>query len=139
MDRVFKGGLLVCLAAIAITLFQQSRNGRYQYGLNGNQGVVLDTRNGEFWTEDGSHFEPKQARITARHPLLVDNTADDDRANGLHNCLFSHEKAPKQCVDEFIETRPGRNSASTPLTSGVADTSAGAQVQGAGNETRHNR
>jgi hypothetical protein len=61
VDKAIKIGLLVSVFAAALALFQRSENGRYQYSTNGNQGVVLDTRTGEFWTEDGTHFEPRMA------------------------------------------------------------------------------
>jgi hypothetical protein len=104
MDKGFRIGLLVGVFAIAIGLFESSQNGRYQYSTNGNQGVVVDTRSGEYWTEDGSHFEPRTAHITAHHPSVEDATAEDDRANNLHNCLMSHAD-PKKCLAEFTASR----------------------------------
>lgn len=104
MDYGFKIGLLVGIFAVAIALFENSSNGRYQYSSNGSQGIVVDTRTGEFWTEDGSHFEPRTARITTHHPSVEDATAQDDRANSLHNCLMSHTD-PKKCLAEFTASR----------------------------------
>jgi hypothetical protein len=104
MDYGFKIGLLVGIFAVAIALFESSSNGRYQYSSNGSRGIVVDTRTGEFWTEDGSHFEPRTARITTHHPSVEDATAQDDRANSLHNCLMSHTD-PKKCLAEFTASR----------------------------------
>jgi hypothetical protein len=101
MDNVFKTGLLVGILAVAIALFQRSQNGRYQYSTNGTQGVVLDTRTGEFWTEDGTHFEPRMAHITARHPSVDDQTGSDDRSNRFKECL----EANLQAVRAHSETR----------------------------------
>jgi hypothetical protein len=101
MDQVFKIGLLVGIFATALALFQHSENGRYQYSTSGTQGIVLDTRTGEFWTEDGTHFEPRTAHITARHPSLDDQTASDDRSNRFKECL----EANLQAVRAHSETR----------------------------------
>jgi hypothetical protein len=53
MDKLFRIGLLVGVFAIALGFFQNSQNGRYQYSSNGNVGIIVDTRTGEFWTEQG--------------------------------------------------------------------------------------
>jgi hypothetical protein len=116
MDKGFKIGLVVGIFAIAIAIFEGSQNGRYQYSGSGDQGAIVDTRTGEFWTADGSHFEPRAARITAHHPQVEDATVNDDRADKLHNCLMSGAD-PKKCLAEF--TASGTNasspaSASTP-------------------------
>jgi len=103
MDKGFKIGLVVGIFAIAIAIFEGSQNGRYQYSGVGDQGTVVDTRTGEFWTADGSHFEPRAARITAHHPQVEDATVNDDRANKLHNCLMSGAD-PKKCLAEFTSS-----------------------------------
>jgi hypothetical protein len=72
VDRIYKVALLLGLFAIAIGLFENSRNTRYQYANHGDQGVIVDTRTGEYWTEDGTHFEPREAKITTHSPTMVD-------------------------------------------------------------------
>jgi hypothetical protein len=111
MEKAFKLGLVIGIFAIAIALFEYSRNARYQYSTHGDQGVVLDTRTGEFWTEDGSHFEPKKARVTLHHPTIDDVTAHDDRANRLNECLKSHTD-PKKCLAEFSAAKSLETSSS---------------------------
>jgi hypothetical protein len=101
MENIFRIGLVVGIFAIAIAVFQHSQNGRYQYSTDGTHGIIVDTRTGEFWTEDGSHFEPRIARITARHPSV------DDQANKFKECLEAniqairaHSEARRDCVAE---------------------------------------
>jgi len=105
MDKGFKIGLVVGILAIAIALFESSQNGRYQYSGTGEQGAMVDTRTGEFWTADGSHYEPRAAKITAHHPQVEDATANDDRANKLHSCLIGGGD-PKKCLADFAASRP---------------------------------
>lgn len=107
MEDIFRIGLVVGIFAIAIAVFQHSQNGRYQYSTDGTHGIIVDTRTGEFWTEDGSHFEPRIARITARHPSVDDQTASDDKANKFKECLEAkiqairaHSEARRDCVAE---------------------------------------
>lgn len=95
MDKAFKVALLVGIFVIAFALFQQSENGRYRYSTNGTQGIVVDTRTGEFWLEDGSHFELRIAHITARHPSVDDETVSDDRANKFKECLEANVQATR--------------------------------------------
>lgn len=112
MDKPFKIGLVLGVFAVAIALFQGAQNGRHQYSNNGSQ-VIVDTRTGEFWTPDGSHFEPRWARITAHSPSVDDETGRDDRANALNACLVSGSD-PKKCLAEFRasrETKPAPVSA----------------------------
>jgi hypothetical protein len=66
MDKPFQIGLVVGVFAIAYVLYLNSENGRYQY----SGGMVVDTRTGEFWSEDGTHFEPRSAHITTHHPSV---------------------------------------------------------------------
>jgi hypothetical protein len=99
-DKGFRIGLLVSIVAIAIALFQNSRNSHYQYFNNGNQVGIVDTRTGEFWTEEGSHFEPRTARITVHQPIVEDTTAEDTRTKAFSDCLWNHAKTPKLCVAE---------------------------------------
>jgi hypothetical protein len=95
MNGWFRIGLLLGVLAIAGALFQSSQNGRYQYSTNENHGVVLDTRTGEFWAEDGTHFEPRTARITSHHPLVDDETASDDRTQKFRDCLRANIQAAR--------------------------------------------
>lgn len=110
MERVFKVGLLIGIAAIAFALFLSSQNGRYQYSTDGSKAVVLDTRTGEFWLEDGSYFNPRLARITVHHPLVEDESASDDRSQAFHDCLMANieavrTNAPKRdCLAERSHT-----------------------------------
>ncbi|SRR5712692_1866772 len=100
MDNWFRIGLLLGLAAIAVALFQYSENGRYQLTNSGREQFVVDTRTGEFWTEEGNHFEPRTASITLRTPW-IDNAADgDQRTNDFRLCLQRHIKAPSICLEE---------------------------------------
>jgi len=101
MENTFRIGLVVSVFAVAIAVFQFSQNGRYQYSIDGTHGIIVDTRTGEFWTEDGSHFEPRIARITARHPSVDDETASDDKANKFKECL----EANIQAIRDHSETR----------------------------------
>jgi hypothetical protein len=108
MDKAFKIGVLFGIFGIAGALFQQAQNGRYQYSTNGGQGIVVDTRTGEFWQEDGSHFEPRMAHITARHPSVDDQTESDDKTNKFRECLEAnvqairaHSEARRNCVVEM--------------------------------------
>jgi hypothetical protein len=108
MDKAFKIGVLLGIFGIAVALFQQAQNGRYQYSTNGSQGIVVDTRTGEFWQEDGSHFEPRTAHITARHPSVDDQTESDDNTNKFSECLKAnlqairaHSEARRDCVAEM--------------------------------------
>lgn len=103
MDTIFKVSLLICIFAIAAISVQSAQNGHYQYATNGNTGIIVDTRTGEFWTEDGDHFEPRTAHITAHHPLIDDETANDDRTIRFKDCLHdavAHRKSAKDCVDQ---------------------------------------
>jgi hypothetical protein len=108
MDKAFKIGLLVGIFGVVFALLQQSQNGRYRYSTNGGRGVVVDTRTGEFWQEDGSHFEPRMARITARHPSMDDQTENDDKTNKFKECLDAnvrairdHSTVQRDCVAEM--------------------------------------
>ena len=47
----------------------------------------MDTRTGEFWVEDGSHFEPRAAHITVHDPMILDETANDDRSQSFRNAF----------------------------------------------------
>ena len=116
MDRVFKVAILACIFAIAICLFRQSSNGRYQYASSGNQGVVLDTRSGEFWTENGYHFEPRAARITLHEPLIVDEATSDHRTHAYLDCLHSGRK---DCLAQLLaEVRKDAESAASSEKTG---------------------
>jgi len=107
MENTFRIGLVVGVLAIAIAVFQHSQNGRYQYSTDGTHGTIVDTRTGEYWTEDGSHFEPRTAHITARHPSVDDQTASDDKSNKFKECLEAnilavraHSETRRDCVAE---------------------------------------
>lgn len=97
MDKVFKMGVLVSLFAVAAALFESSQNGRYQYSRS-DVHVVIDTRTGEFWTEDGTHFIPRAAQITVHHPAVDDQSASDDSANKF-----------RECLDDVVRHHSGRN------------------------------
>jgi hypothetical protein len=112
MDKAFKIGLVLSVFAVAIALFQSAQNSRYQYSSNGGQGIIADTRTGEFWAVDGSHFLPRSARITAHHPLVEDETAQDDRANTLHSCLVGHVD-PKECLANFMGSQATKTAPAT--------------------------
>jgi hypothetical protein len=101
LDRSLQIALIVSVLAIAVVLFQRSENGRYQYSPNGNTGTIVDTRSGDYWTADGSHFQPREARITVHHPTVDNQTASDDRTNKFRDCLndaVAHRKDAKDCV-----------------------------------------
>lgn len=92
MDRAFKLGLFLAALAIIFVLFQYSKNGRYQLSSttdSNSKWAIVDTRTGEFWTEEGSHFEPRAARITAHAPQIVDLTDSDNRRNAYLECLHN--------------------------------------------------
>jgi hypothetical protein len=100
MDKGLTIGLVVGLFAVATALFQSAQNGRYQYTTNGSQAVIVDTRTGDFWTEDGSHFEPRMARVTAHHPTIDDQTESDDSAQKFHDCLLANIQAVRNHSDK---------------------------------------
>jgi len=102
INRAFKVGLLVGIFTIAVALFQQSGNGRYQYVTKGEEGIVVDTRTGEFWTEAGSHFEPREARITTHVPFVIDQAARDRRMNSYLDCV--HDGAA-DCLAQLLPKR----------------------------------
>jgi hypothetical protein len=101
MDKTFKIGLLVGILAIAVALFQHSQNARYSYSTSGDSGIVLDTRTGEFWTVDGSHYEPRAARITTHEPFVVNDAGRDRRVNNYLDCLHN-SKDPTKCGSELL-------------------------------------
>jgi hypothetical protein len=98
MNKAFKVGLLVGIFAIATALFQQSGNGRYQYARDGDAGIIVDTRTGEFWNEGGDHFEPRAAQITTHAPFIIDEAPRDRRSNSFRDCLF---KGRKDCLAQL--------------------------------------
>ena len=107
MDNAARIGLVVGVLAIAIALFQHSQNGRYQYSTDGTHGIIVDTRTGEFWKEDGSHFEPRIAHITVHHPSVDNQTASDDKSEKFRECLEAniqaaraHSETRRDCVAE---------------------------------------
>jgi hypothetical protein len=113
MDKLFKPALLVGVFAVAFALFQHSQNGRYQYSTNGNQGIVLDTRTGEFWTETGTHFQPQIAQVTLHVPSVDDQEASDRRRNEFKKCLEStlpaivgHSKSRDCLAEQKIDFQP---------------------------------
>ncbi len=114
MQKGFRVGLLIGIFAISLALFENSQNGRYQYSIGEGHGIVTDTRTGEYWTEDGSHFEPRMARITVHHPVVDDESAGDDRAQQFSVCLSNQVKTPHECVMEF---RPGTSGPSSSSVS----------------------
>jgi hypothetical protein len=102
MDRPLQIALIVGVFAIAVVGFEHSKNGRYQYSTNGTTGIIVDTRTGEYWDESGSHWEPRQARITAHSPLVDDRTDADDRSNRFMNCIHdaeAHKTNIKDCAN----------------------------------------
>jgi len=122
MDRLLQIALIVGVFAIAIVLFQYSQNGRYQYSPHGDGGNVVDTRTGEYWDQQGNHFEPREARITVHHPSVDNETESDDRINRFRNCLHdavAHKKDTKDCTPELdLQAQ-----ASEPATSAQPSTS----------------
>ena len=123
MDEPFKIGLLIGVFAIAIVLFQYSQNGRYQYSPNGNVGVIVDTRTGEFWTEEGSHFEPRTGHITTHLPSVDDETGTDERTIKFRNCLqdaVANRKSARDWVAEqksALQPEGAKSSVSSTSTS----------------------
>lgn len=120
MNRVFQISSILILSAIAALLFQYSQNGHYQFSTNGTSGVIVDTRTGEYWTEDGSHFEPRSAHITAHHPSVDDQTSSDDRSNKFRDCLqdaVAHHKSAKDCLDQKYSSFQGQASPDNTLSS----------------------
>jgi|SRR6516165_290916 len=119
MDKPFQIALVVGVFAIAFVLYRDSENRRYLYSANGSGGVVLDTRSGEFWTEDGTHFEPRFARITAHHPSVDDQTANDDSTNRFRDCLHeavTHGKSAKDCVTQKYASPSGTQSSTSDVS-----------------------
>jgi len=111
MNKAFQIGFLSVLCVIALLLFQHSQNGRYQYSTVGTIGVIVDTRTGEYWTEDGTHFEPRSAHITTHHPSIDDQTASDDSTNKFRECLqdaVAHHNSAKNCVEQKYGTGQDR-------------------------------
>ena len=101
MDKLLQMALVAGVFASAFALFEHSENGRHRCTTDGNHNVIVDTRTGEFWTEDGSHFEPRQARITVHHPAIDNQTANDDGNNKFMDCIHdavTHNKNAKDCV-----------------------------------------
>jgi hypothetical protein len=118
MDKTFKIGVLVGILVIAIALFQLSQNARYSYSTaNGDSGIVLDTRTGEFWTVDGSHYEPRAARITTHEPFVVNGAAQDHRVNNYLDCLHNSKDSTK-CGSELLGEMRKENEATHTDTSG---------------------
>ena len=102
MNKAFKIALLAGIFAVAIALFQQSENGRYQYALeNEHDGIVLDTRTGEFWDASGTYYQPRARRITTHEPEIVDEAKGDERTNRFNECLKNHRDTPKNCLAEL--------------------------------------
>ena len=60
----------------------------------------MDTRTGEFWVEDGSHFEPRTAHITVHHPMILDESAKDDRTQEFNDCLQANLQAIRSHTDK---------------------------------------
>jgi hypothetical protein len=126
MDRSLQIALIVGVFAVATVLFEYSENGRYQYSPNGSAGIIVDTRTGEYWTEDGSHFEPREARITVHHPAVDDRTASDDRVNKFMDCIHdaAHKKDARDCLaEQKIDVQPGRSQTTAPDQSSKSPTS----------------
>ena len=117
MENAFKVGVLLGIFAIAVSLFLSSQNGRYQYSINESRGIIVDTRTGQFWTEEGSHFQPRVAQITMHQPLVNDETASDERSQRFHDCLQANIQAlrnhsPKRdCVAEQNFAKPEEHAA----------------------------
>ena len=102
MDRPLQIALIAGVFALALVMFEHSENGRYQYATNGDTGIIVDTRTGEYWDERGDHIEPRRAHITAHHPSVDDQTATDDHANKFMNCIHDaegHKTDIKDCTD----------------------------------------
>jgi hypothetical protein len=117
MEKLFKIGLVLGVLSVAFALFDGAQNGRYQHSGNGGEGVVLDTRTGEYWDAAGNHFEPRLARITMHSAAIDDETADDNRRNAFHDCIESHTDV-KKCLADFDKPRtlpaPDSNSGDPP-------------------------
>jgi hypothetical protein len=102
MDRPLQIALIVGVFVLAFVVFEQSKNGRYQYSTNGTTGFIVDTRTGEYWDESGSHWKPREARITAHHPSVDDQTESDDHTNRFMNCVHdaeAHKTDIKDCAN----------------------------------------
>jgi hypothetical protein len=75
---------------------------------------VLDTRTGEYWTEDGSHFEPRRAVITTHVPKVINQAEHDERAIQLDDCLSGHQKTPQECLADFRKENKGSETSLSP-------------------------
>jgi hypothetical protein len=121
MDKLLQIALVAGVFASAFVLFEHSENGRYSYTSNGNDSIIVDTRTGEFWTQDGNHFEPRVARVTIHHPAIDNQTASDDRSNNFSDCVHdavTHNKEVKDCVAQLKSDSQGASKpASTSETS----------------------
>jgi hypothetical protein len=102
MDRPLQLALIIGVFALAFVVFERSENGRYQYSTNGSTGIIVDTRTGEYWTEEGNHFEPRQARITAHYPFVDDQSENDDHRNKVRNCVHDAEAHKTNLKDCFL-------------------------------------
>jgi hypothetical protein len=121
MNRPLQIALIVGVFALAFGVFEHSENGHYQYSTNGDRGVIVDTRTGEYWDERGDHIEPRKAHITAHHPSVDDQTASDDRSNKFLDCIHdaeAHKKDIKDCGDLL----PGGSQTATPARSSTPAT-----------------
>jgi hypothetical protein len=120
MDRLLTIALIIGVFAVAAVLFENSENGRYQY----SPGIIVDTRTGEYWTQDGSHFEPREARITVHQPSVNDQTASDDRHNKFLDCLHTaidQKKPAKDCVT--ADLKQDGSQPATPAQTSTSPTS----------------
>lgn len=75
-DKIFKVALLVGIYLVAVALFLRSENGRYEYRTDESGGLVVDTRTGEYWYYNGTHVEPRTARVTLHSPVIDDKKSD---------------------------------------------------------------
>ena len=113
VEKAFKLSMVLALLAIGLILLQQSENGRYQYVNN----VVLDTRTGAFWSSDGSHFEPRAARITFHHPAVDNQTSEDDRRQAFRDCIWNDPRKASDCVNQMIAARKAARAAGVDSSS----------------------
>lgn len=120
-NRLLQIALVAGLFAVAFALFKHSENGRYQYTTDGNHSIIVDTRTGEFWTEEGSHFEPREARVTVHLPAIDNQTASDDSSNKFRDCLHdavTHKRDAKDCVAQLkLNSQDASKTSSTSETS----------------------
>ena len=94
MNKIFQFALFLGIFIVAIVFFEQAQNGRYQYINN----IILDTRSGEFWSPDGTQFQPREGRITYHKPAVDDERNEDSRRQAFRDCVWNHPDKTAECL-----------------------------------------